>query len=66
MPRRGPRLGQLQVGGDAGDGLVGDVPERLLDVAEDVKEDRRVLGCRWTMSFDLGMGEPQVKSSRAK
>ena len=38
------RFGELQVGGDARDGLVGDPAGDGLDLAEDVEQDRRVLG----------------------
>jgi len=38
------RLGELQVLGDAGQGLLGDLAESGLDVADDVQQDRRVLG----------------------
>ena len=35
---------ELEVGGDAADGLVGDAPGPGLDVADDVEEGRGVLG----------------------
>ncbi len=37
------RFGELQVRGDAADGLVGHVPMPRLDVAQDVEEGRRIL-----------------------